>query len=401
MQNKVTRESIFEDIKQLKSDNILCQLPTGVGKTKMALDYLNFKQIKGNILIVVPRLVLIDNWKKEFAKWHYDELLSKTIFITYVSLPKLVGNSFEAIVYDEAHHLTERALNAVEAIETKYNVLLSATVNKAQREALKEVWPNLQIYSISMKRAIEENILPDPKVILIPMQLDDTVANQTFTVNSKGKTSLTVSYEDRFKYLKLNAKCTVKCTARQYYDNLSFWVDKYKKLYMQTNNQRYYFMWQSKAGERLKWLAAQKNNAVLRILKGLSKYRTLTFCSTIDQTKLLGEYCINSANKDSMNNLEAFNNHKIDHITACNMLNEGTNITDCQVGIFVAINSSEIMIKQKNGRILRHKKPILIIPYYVNTRENEIVDKMLLDYNPLLISKVRNLKELKNEISNR
>lgn len=36
-------------------------------------------------------------------------------------------------------------------------------------------------------------------------------------------------------------------------------------------------------------------------------------------------------------------------------------------------------------RILRHKDPIIIIPYYKNTREEEIKDKMLEDYNPELI----------------
>ena len=90
-----------------------------------------------------------------------------------------------------------------------------------------------------------------------------------------------------------------------------------------------------------------------------------------------------------------FNERKIKHITACDMLNEGVTLTDCKVGLFAAINSSEILVKQKNGRVLRHKEPVIIIPYYKNTREEEIVSKMLENYNPELVKTITNLNDLK------
>ena len=67
------------------------------------------------------------------------------------------------------------------------------------------------------------------------------------------------------------------------------------------------------------------------------------------------------------------------------MLDEGINLNDCQVGIFAYINSSERMQIQKIGRILRHKNPVIILPYFVNTREEEIVEKMLQQYDKSLI----------------
>jgi hypothetical protein len=53
------------------------------------------------------------------------------------------------------------------------------------------------------------------------------------------------------------------------------------------------------------------------------------------------------------------------------------------------------MIFQRLGRILRHKEPVIIIPYYKNTREEEIVSKMLENYNPELVKKITNLNDLK------
>ena len=151
--------------------------------------------------------------------------------------------------------------------------------------------------------------------------------------------------------------------------------------------------WLQLCGTRLKWLSTEKNTVVHQILDKLNKERTLTFCNSIEQTEELGKYAINSKSADSGKNLELFNSKRINHITACNMLNEGMNLVECRVGIYANLNSSEIIIKQRLGRILRHKDPILIIPYYKGTREEELVDKMLEDYNPALIQKVT-LKDL-------
>ncbi len=47
-------------------------------------------------------------------------------------------------------------------------------------------------------------------------------------------------------------------------------------------------------------------------------------------------------------------------------------------------------------RILRHKSPIIIIPYYKNTREEEIIFKeMLYNYNKDLIHTITNIKDIK------
>lgn len=71
------------------------------------------------------------------------------------------------------------------------------------------------------------------------------------------------------------------------------------------------------------------------------------------------------------------------------------NLIDCQVGIYASLNSSDTMIKQKLGRLLRHPNPVLIIPYYNNTREEEVIGKMLEDYNPELVTVVESLNQIK------
>ena len=71
------------------------------------------------------------------------------------------------------------------------------------------------------------------------------------------------------------------------------------------------------------------------------------------------------------------------------------NLSNCRIGIYDNLNSSEIIIKQRLGRILRHKNPVIVIPFYKDTREEELVAKMLEDYNPQLIHTVENITDIK------
>ena len=93
--------------------------------------------------------------------------------------------------------------------------------------------------------------------------------------------------------------------------------------------------------------------------------------------------------------LDKFNAGEIDHIATCQMLNEGVNLVNCKLGMFAALNSSKVLQKQKLGRLLRHKDPLIVIPYFVGTRDEELVQVMKEDYNPELIQEVTHPDEIK------
>ena len=319
----MTREEIREDILKIKSKFILAELPTSVGKSRIAIEFIAEKKLTGNILIVVPRLVLYNNWKEEFTKWGYESYIDRITFTTYISFPKFINQHFDIIIFDECHHLSERAREGVNTEAANYFILLSATVTKSHRKELKYIFPGLECYKVSMKEAIDENILPDPKVFLIPLTLDNKNITESFIINPKIKgQTIEVSFSERFKARqRKDTKWKVTCTQKQYYDEASSLVDYYKKTYFRTNNQVIYFRWQKAAKDRLIWLSGLKNDITKEILKILNKKRTLTFCNGIEQTELLGKYCINSKNNNSSEYLDKFNKGQIHHITACNKVN--------------------------------------------------------------------------------
>lgn len=390
----IKRDTVRETVLSCGDKNILLELATGAGKTKIALEFLN-KRTKGSILIVVPRLVLIDNWKNELDKWGFDDMLSRITFVTYVSFPKKAGK-WNAIVYDECHHLSERCREALCAFQADYNILLSATVGRNLKREIRILFPYLRTFIISTRDAIEDSVLPDPKVFLLPLKLDNTMVDHTI-IRNKGKGNrISIPYQQKWKYKGYRGEVHIKCTQQQYYDDLSSMILWYKnKIHIPAMKNLYLHH----CGERLKWLSQQKTSMVYYILSKLTSERTLTFCSSIVQTETLGKYCINSKNKESENYLNMFNNGEISHITCVNMLDEGVNLSSCRIGVYANLNSSERITKQRLGRLLRHPDPILIIPYFVYTRDEEIVSKMCEDYNPELINKITNIEELWQKIN--
>lgn len=70
------------------------------------------------------------------------------------------------------------------------------------------------------------------------------------------------------------------------------------------------------------------------------------------------------------------------------------NLTNCRIGIFCNLNSSEIIVKQRIGRLLRHKTPIIIVPYFRFTREEELLNKMLEEYNKDFIKIINNMDDI-------
>ena len=384
--NKIDREQVRNEILSIKSKAVLLQLPTSFGKSKIGID-LALRDNPMNILIVVPRLVLIENWKQEFSKWGLRYFLNKVTFSTYVGLNKHIEEHWDCIIFDEVQHLSARCIDFVSTMEIEHTIMLSATVTKNMKWELKSLFTDLNIYTVKMKEAIDNDILPDPRVFLVPLSLDNTKAVHTIVEHPKAKTIKECLYKDRWQYLRdKNVQVHIKCTEFQYVNELGSKIDFWKKKYMVTRNEGVKTKWLFLAGQRLKFLSQIKNPILIPLLERLKSQRVLTFCSSIEQTEILGKNCINSKNKEASIILEKFNDKKIDHITACNMLNEGMNLVDCRIGLYANLNSSEIIIKQRLGRILRHKDPVIIIPYFQGTREEELVEKMLEDYNPELVT---------------
>lgn len=392
----MTKEEHVENILNLSDTHksLMLKLPTSFGKSKISLDIIKRhvpETLFGcNVLIVIPKLVLIKTWKEEIAKWGIPEFVNVT-FSTYISFPKHADVSWDFVILDEGHHFTENCADAAESFHIKRLIVLSATIPKDARYRLKDTFPGIYEYTVTVKEAITEGVLPDPKVLLIPMMLDNTYIDQQIVKNkSKSGEPIVVYYKNRFSTRGIKTKpVIIKCTQQEYYNEISEEINWWEREYKRTQQEFRKLGMLKRRGDRLHWLSELKDSVVEKILQSLrDNTRTLTFCASIAQTERLGKYCINSKNRNSSQNLDDFNNGQINHITACSVLNEGVNLKNCQVGIYANLSSSKIVEIQRLGRILRHSNPLIVIPYFVNTREEEIVTKMMQNYNVSLVHKM-------------
>ena len=363
------RKDAREQLEVLNYKSILIEHPTGYGKSKSAIDYVK-KNSKNNqdekLLIVVSKRVHKEVWNKELEKWWNDRKI-KVEYVTYMYLSIMSiseYNHYDYIICDECHHFTNKSyFNLHKAFSFDYIILLSATVKKDWAAIFAATLPNYIKHKITLREAINANVLPDPEIHLYPLELDNVDKCDEYTVKKGG------------------VKTVVKCTQKAMIDRLDDKIMYFKMLYLCRKNEIYKNKWLNLCSKRLAKLSEYKEKFILKIIREHKDEKTITFCNNIAQTERLGHFCINCKNKLSYLYLEQFNNDKIKHITTCDMLNEGVNLNNCKIGIFANLTNSDIIIKQRNGRLLRHKEPVFIIPYYKGTRDEELMNKMIQDYN--------------------
>ena len=319
-----------------KTKYLILELITGMGKTKVAIDLINHicdrvyndNGIPTSVLILVAKTVHKQTWRNEIEKWGG----VKTDYVTiecYESLKKYEKSCFDIVIADEMQHLSEARLEVLSTLHIDEAFIgLSATIKRDMRDYFINNY-KAKIIKCGLREAVVDEVLPDPIVYLLPIDLDRRKYN--YRIKRFGKDIIS--------------------NQKGYYDDLSSLIEWYKKKYLSTRSQRMKNLWLSTAGKRLKWLSEQKEELILKLLEEFKNIKTLTFCSSIEQAERLGKHNITSKNKESITNLELFNKNKIKHITAVNILNEGVNLTNCRIGIFCNLNSSEIIVKQRVGKL--------------------------------------------------
>lgn len=405
----MTREQIYQECveKIAKTNCLLMEVATGTGKTLLSIRlanhllntyYGNYQAAPViNILILVAKRVHKQTWKEELEKWGGINHPTAKINIRmecYESMHKC-GGYWDIVLADETHHIASEArLELLKAIKFGYFIGLSATIPKKLKQLFKYRY-RAEIVSCDIIEAIEDDILPEPTILLYPLMLDNRQSTETWELNPKARGPIVYGeLKDIWKIKKQKVHAFISMTQKQKcmeYDKLIEWE---KKKYMLTRREPLKQSWLFHAGKRLEFLADIKLPIIKDILRKLSHQRTITFCKSIPQAEEVSKNCIHSKNADSDQIYKDFNTKKINHISAVNILNENANLVDCQYGIFCNFSSSEISVCQRLGRLLRHKEPVIILPYYAGTREEELVKNYIEGFNKDKIKIIHSIQEI-------
>ena len=387
------RESILDKVKNLSKSNpnIILQFATGTGKSKCALSLIDYWQAK-KILLCVAETAHKTNWKKEFIKWKVD-IPDNLVIITYQSLHKYENTSWDLIIFDEAHHLnTDKRLMILSTLKANNIVALSATLTDDCKNALNtSTKKRFYVYTITLKDAIENDILPSPELKIVPLTLNNTIRSQSYDItygNSSIKKVFECNYPNRWDYMakafKLknpNSKIIVRCTEFEKYTIIDEKCNYYKRMYNNMHSDRYLQSMLRAGLERKRYLGDLKTEAVRSILSTLTKKKTICFCSSIIQAMCINDKCaIYSGKPNSQYLIDKFDKGEIKQLLMVNMLKEGQNLNNVEASIITQLDGTTLAFIQKVGRVLRAIDPIQYILYYKNTRDEEYLEKALQNF---------------------
>lgn len=402
------REGIYQEcVRKLQGRRgLLLESATGTGKSRTSILLVNHileaGQYKGmkeiNILLLVAKTTHKITWEEEIAKWGGYKHPTAKVNVRmecYESLHKCLDRKYEIVVADEVHHIgSEARMGYAMRLQLDYFLGLSATIPYKTAQNLKAFFGTATV-KCDVVDAIKDNILPEPEIVLFPMELDNREYTETWEMNPKGTEPVVYdSYVNNWRYKKSRQHVILSCTKKQKSIEYSNLIQREKNIVMRSGNKGMEQKWLFHSGQRLEYYSDIKIPVIKRILEKLKDERTVTFCKTIEQCEKVCRHCIHSKNAEHDDVYRQFNNREIDHIAAVNILNENANLTDCKYGIFVNLSSSSVIMPQRQGRMLRHKKPVIIVPYWKDTREQEIVEKAFEKYDRRFIRVIDSIEEL-------
>lgn len=358
-----------------KGYNILLEHVTGAGKSLSAIN-LQARMDSKKTFICVAEIAHIQNWKDEYIKHGYEHLLESTEIFCYASLKNYANKNADLLILDEIHHaFSQTRTFLLTSLRVKRVIGLSATLEDEHKYLFNDIFKNMTIYTITMEEAIEMEILPKPKVYLIPLKLDNSKKSETIEFKrGRNINEIHCDYLQRNSYIYAKNKyptlnLIIHCTQQEKYDYLDAEYNK-AAMHKRTGWLRY-------GGIRKKYLSDCKTNKIKKLCADINDKRFICFCGSIDQAELIGgTNCIHSK-KEVKPIIHMFQSGEINSLYAIKMMTEGINLSGIQAAIIGQLDGTERPFIQRSGRGLRAEFPEIYVLYFQGTKDEDYLQNVL------------------------
>ena len=190
--SKITREQAQEYSSQMaiKKDVLFIEWCTGFGKTKAAIDIQEdfHRLMYPKVLVFIAERAHKLNWMNEYKEYYpdqYEGMLNSTYFSCYNSIHKYKETEWDLVICDEAHHLSPARIFSLSTIKAKKYIFLSATMKWTVKDVLVNMYQragmSIGFYKITMKQAIESEVLPEPVIYLHKLSLNNKDITAVYT----------------------------------------------------------------------------------------------------------------------------------------------------------------------------------------------------------------------------
>ena len=354
----------------------LIHLATGLGKTSVGVfDVVKYRDEYDGRRTRGPRILFAshkneintqaaDRFKTfipDASQGFYNgEEKAKDADITFATLQSLFSNLgsfkpsyFDYIIYDEAHHgKADTFEEVIKYFRPKFELALTATPNRPDGLKITELFGEA-LYSKGLATALAEGLLADPDYHIV---FDDAVKE---AMQSGFETNTLVALNELFDVKPRNEVIT-----RNIKDEME------------------------------------------RIGLEFGAVKTIVFCQNIEHAteiaELLGGKPYHSAlNKgQKRKTLEEFKNGDLQVITTRDMFNEGVDIPDARLLVFLRSTSSQTVFEQQLGRGLRKhsgKDRVSVLDFVANVERIAMIRQLAEEVKSLKPVKQRKTREGINE----
>ncbi len=340
-------------------------MPTGSGKTILAIKII--ERLNISTLIIVPTLDLVNQWQKELKRAFDLEIgeftgnkkVLRAITVStydsvYLNAEKL-GNRFKFIIFDEVHHLPSEGYKQIAELFAAPNRLGLTATYKREDNLHKELLRLIgnKVYEI-MPNNLSETHLSPYEIKKIKVSLTNTEQKEYNDAYDTFKSYLISNH------IQMNSS------------------NDFKKLIIRSGNDpnaRLALLSRNKA-EEIAFNSQNKLNELIKILD--KKNRTIIFTKYNNMVYKISKRflipCITHQIKKNERNeiLANFKKGIYTAIVSSQVLDEGINVPEANVGIIISGTGSSREYIQRLGRLLRpgrNKKAILYEIISKNTIE--------------------------------
>jgi len=350
----------------LKAKKGIVVMPTGSGKTILAIKII--ERINSSTFIVVPTLDLVAQWKENLAKafkikigeftGEKKELYSITVSTydsAYLNADQL-GNKFKLLIFDEVHHLPAEGYRQIaEMFAAPYRLGLTATYER--EDALHKELPRLiggKIYEIGTEKLIGTYLAPY-KTVRIGVELTESEKdeyekyNKVFKDFLASKNIIMRSHKDFEKVIMLSGR-----------------DQRARKAILARNK-----------AERIAFNARNKIDKIQELLK--KEDRIIIFTRYNDMVYELSKKffipCITHKTNVQERGmiLKKFKEGKYSALVSSQVLDEGIDVPEANVGIIMSGTGSSREFVQRLGRLLRPREGKKAILYELVTESTKEV----------------------------
>jgi superfamily II DNA or RNA helicase len=332
-------------------DRGVLELPTGSGKTVIGIE--TIETLSSPTLVVVPTIDLLDQWRRELREEFYvpvgqlgggEQRVEHVTVSTYDSAylrADDIGDRFGLVIFDEVHHLAgEGYRDIARLLAAPARMGLTATFERPDggHEVVSELVGEL-VHSLDV---------------------DDLAGEHLASYDIK-RLSVSLTAEERERYEE--AQGTFTDYLKQ--SNLSLRQGSdYQKLVMRSGNDpkaREALLAKQHARE-IMMNAHAKVDELATILDRHRNDRIIVFAAATEFVYRLAERFLipaithHTSTTERSEILDRFREGEFSRVVTANVLDEGVDVPDANVGVVLAGSGSQREFTQRLGRILRPKE---------------------------------------------